>query len=75
MMMEVTVKLFATLREGRFVEESRQYPAAATVADAIADVGIREKVAIIFVNGRHARLDQELLEGDTLALFPAIGGG
>jgi sulfur carrier protein ThiS len=75
MMMEVTVKLFATLRDGRFIEESRQYLSAATVADAIADVGIREKVAIIFVNGRHARLDQELLEGDTLALFPAIGGG
>ena len=75
MSMEVTVKLFATLREGRFVEDARQYPSAATVADAIADVGIREKVAIIFVNGRHAPPDQELREGDTLALFPAIGGG
>jgi sulfur carrier protein ThiS len=73
--MEVKVKLFAALREGRFVEELRQYPAAATVADAIADVGIREKVAIIFVNGRHAPPDQELRDGDTLSLFPAIGGG
>jgi molybdopterin synthase sulfur carrier subunit len=73
--MEVRVKLFATLRENRFVEETRQYPPAATVSDAIADVGIREKVAIIFVNGRHAPPDQELREGDMLALFPAIGGG
>lgn len=30
---------------------------------------------IIFVNGRHSRLDGILNEGDRLALFPPIAGG
>jgi molybdopterin converting factor small subunit len=40
------------------------------------DIGIPEKeVRLIFVNGRHASLEDRLAEGDTLALFPPVGGG
>ena len=42
----------------------------------IRDIGIPEKeVKLIFVNGRHASLEDQLADGDTLALFPPIGGG
>jgi len=75
MRMRVTVKLFATFREGRFVEETREYAPAATVADAVSDLALEGKVAIIFLNNRHARPDQPLSDGDTLALFPPVGGG
>ena len=73
--MRVKVKLFASFREGRFVEEDREYAPAATVSDVVSDLAIEGKVAIIFLNGRHARPDQPLSDGDTLALFPPIGGG
>ena len=33
------------------------------------------ELGIIMVNSRHARLDRELSDGDTLALFPLLGGG
>jgi molybdopterin converting factor small subunit len=73
--MQVKVELFASFREGRFVKEDREYAPAATVADVVSDLAIEGKVAIIFLNGRHARPDQPLSDGDTLALFPPIGGG
>jgi len=75
MRMRVTVKLFATFREGRFVEEVREYAPAATVADVVSDLALEEKVAIIFLNNRHAGRDEPLSDGDTLALFPPVGGG
>ena len=73
--MRVKVKLFASFREGRFVEEDREYAPAASVSDVVSDLGIEGKVAIIFLNGRHAGSDQPLSDGDTLALFPPVGGG
>lgn len=75
-MMHINVKLFATLRQGRFDVEEREVAPGATVGDVIREVGIPEKdVKLIFINGRHALPDTELAEGDTLALFPPIGGG
>ena len=74
--MHVTVKLFATLRQGRFNEEEREYPVGTTIGYIIQALGISEKeAALIFVNGRHAKTDDELHDGDTLAIFPPIGGG
>jgi molybdopterin converting factor small subunit len=29
----------------------------------------------MMVNNRHVKLDRVLIEGDTLALFPLLGGG
>ena len=34
-----------------------------------------EEVGVILINGRHASLDQTVAEGDTLSLFPLVGGG
>jgi len=34
-----------------------------------------EAPKIFFVNGRHAKQDQQLQEGDRVAVFPPIAGG
>lgn len=74
--MNVTVKLFANFREGRFKIEQRDYPQGVTCREIIADVGIGEQeIGIILINGRHASLDAPLQETDTLSLFPLVGGG
>jgi molybdopterin converting factor small subunit len=74
--MNVTVRLFATLRDGRFEEEERQYGPEATVGQILDDLNIPEsEVKIVFVNNRHARVDRELEDGDVVGIFPPIGGG
>lgn len=74
--MNITVKLFATFRVGRFSIESRDYPDGTTVADVARDLNLAEKeLGIMLVNSRHVKLDHRLVEGDTLALFPLVGGG
>jgi len=74
--MHITVKLFATLRQGRFDREILDCPGSPKVMDIVTRLAIPEKqAAIIFINSRHGGLDTELHEGDTLALFPPVGGG
>lgn len=74
--MKLTLKLFATFREGRFKIEERQYPEGVNVRDIIEELGIDAcECGILMVNGRHAALEQELCEGDSLSLFPKVGGG
>ena len=74
--MQITVKLFATFRAGRFAEETRNYPAGTMITDITRELGITEKeIGMIMLNNRHAEPDQELDDGDSLALFPLVGGG
>ncbi len=47
-----------------------------TVADIVRRLSISEKeAALIFVNNRHADLSTSLADGDTLSIFPPVGGG
>ncbi|WP_312832141.1 MoaD/ThiS family protein [Sedimentibacter saalensis] len=74
--MEVNVKLFATLRDGRFKEEKTNINENTQVSDVISKYNIpKEEVKICLVNGRDADLNQTLKNGDTLSLFPPVGGG
>ena len=74
--MKVKIKLFATLREGLFEEEVRQYNPETNVGQILDDLNIPEgEVKVVFVNNRHAGIDRELRDGDVLAIFPPIGGG
>ena len=74
--MNVTVKLFANFRVDRFKVEQRNYQQAIPCREVIADVGIGvQEIGIILINGRHAALDTRLEDGDTLSLFPLVGGG
>lgn len=72
----VTIKLFAMLREGRFDARTEVFPAGVTAGDIIKRLGIPEReVTLIFINNRHGQIDTKLADGDTIALFPPVGGG
>jgi len=74
--MKVTVKLFASFRTGRFEMETVDYPAGTTVADVADSLKLpQSELGIMLVNSRHVKLERVLVEGDTLALFPLLGGG
>jgi molybdopterin converting factor small subunit len=74
--MKILVKLFATLRQGRFTTEDRDYPPGTTVRTIVTELGIPEQqLGIILVNSRHVNLERSLAEGDVLAIFPLVGGG
>jgi len=74
--MRVLVKLFANFRAERFKEEFREYPSAITVGEIVSELGIpAPEVGIIFINGRNALLKSSLADGDTLSIFPLVGGG
>ncbi len=72
----VTVKLFATFRDGRFKVEERDLPEGSRVLDVLQSLNITpEEVAICLVNGRDVNEQHVIKNGDTIALFPPVGGG
>ena len=74
--MNITVKLFASFRAGRFDIETRDYPAGTTVADVADSLNLPQTdLGIMMINNRHVKLDRLIDEGDILALFPLLGGG
>jgi molybdopterin converting factor small subunit len=74
--MKVTLKLFASFRTGRFDIETVDYPPGTTVADVADSLQLpRNELGIMMINNRHVKLDHLLTDGDTLALFPLLGGG
>lgn len=74
--MNITVKLFASFRAGRFDIETRDYPEGTTVADVADSLNLpQSELGIMMINNRHVKLDRPLAEGDILALFPLLGGG
>ncbi|MFP4557605.1 MAG: MoaD/ThiS family protein [Bacteroidales bacterium] len=74
--MQIKVKLFATLREGREREQTMELPNDTTPSVIIEKLNIPlEDIAILFINGRDAMFDQKLNDGDTLSIFPPVGGG
>lgn len=74
--MRVTVKLYSSLRQGRFQEEPMDYTMRVTVAQAAVQLGIKvDDLGMVLINGQAVTLDHKLQEGDILSLFPLIGGG
>ena len=74
--MQVTVKLFAHFRNNRFNNEIKPIAPDTTVGAIVNGLAIpEEEVGVIPINGRHASLDQTVADGDTLSLFPLVGGG
>jgi molybdopterin converting factor small subunit len=73
--MKVKVKLFATLRNGRgkILDMDEQEGTIIKVADKLEIP--EEEIAILLLNGRDAKLSDELTEGDTISIFPPVGGG
>jgi len=73
--MRIMVKLFATFRKGRFDAEIREVPPGTTVSTVIDELRLPGSVGIIFVNSQHADPTRQLSDGDTLSIFPLVGGG
>lgn len=74
--MKIRVKLFATLRNGRFDISEMELDEGSRISRLIKILGIDKKdAAIIFINGVHAELNTVIKEGDDVAIFPPIGGG
>lgn len=74
--MKITVKLFATFRDGRQKVIDMNLPETATPQSIIDILGIHQAdVAILLVNGRDGSFDKLLDENDTVSLFPPVGGG
>lgn len=74
--MDVEVRLFATLRQGRFDRRTQPVADGCRLGDVLRELTLDPPdVAIKLVNGREAELDHALQPGDVVALFPAVGGG
>ncbi len=74
--MSIKVRLFATLRHGRgkeLIVDLETNPTPKKVIDGL-DIPV-EDVAILLVNGRDGTLTQLLMDGDTVSIFPPVGGG
>lgn len=76
--MEVTIRLFAMLRERAGAGEvTVELPPGARVADAVDALGeVAEGLPLVMaVNREYAPEDQMLAAGDELALIPPVSGG
>ena len=88
--MNIQVKLFATLAQSlsgpvlaRYPEAVRaahpfglEMPEGSRLADLVAHLALPDaEIKVIFVNGRAQALDYRLQAGDTVGIFPPVGGG
>lgn len=74
--MHITIKLFATFREGRFKVEEWELPEGTKAEEILRRLNIKSgEVAILLINGRDAAPDKTLNPGDIISLFPPVGGG
>ena len=72
----IEVRLFTTLREGRGKIQMLNAADFATAGDIIRRLEIPlEEVAILLINGFHKKPENEVKDGDIVALFPPVGGG
>jgi molybdopterin converting factor small subunit len=80
--MNIEVRLFAQLRKYLPRDSSQgstriDMPDGATIADALAELGIPASAAhMTLVDGSHeANVRQRLKDGCTLSVFPPLAGG
>jgi molybdopterin synthase sulfur carrier subunit len=75
-MATIKVELFASFRKGRFNEKDWDYVKGITVSHILEKLNINSKdVGVLLVNSRHRETYYQLKAGDTLSIFPVIGGG
>jgi molybdopterin synthase sulfur carrier subunit len=74
--MLVKVKLFANFRKGRFRENDMELEEGCTVGQIVDQLKIpRKELGVVFLNGLATTLESVLQAGDTLSIFPMVGGG
>lgn len=77
---KIEVRLFATLTAylpgGEGNAANMELPDGATLGDLVQMLAIPDDLPrVTLVNGRNAELDQRLLSGDVVTLFPPLAGG
>ncbi len=79
--MNIEINLFASLSRYKpentgghsWVEVCRD---GTTILDFLHQLNVpEEKVKLIFLNGKHAKRQSVLHDGDRLGVFPPVGGG
>ena len=74
--MNVTIRLFAALRQFGPDEQAAAFPDGTTIDDVVRALHIPGTIRLLrIVNGEHRPVDYVLKDGDELALFPPIAGG
>lgn len=74
--MKITIKLFASLQQGRFDVKIFEIHKKMKADDIRKMLKIPKKEKLILlINGRHADLHNAIKDGDTISLFPLLGGG
>lgn len=74
--MKLTVKLFATFREGREKIQILDLPEETTPIAILSILGIEpSEVAILLINGRDGEFNGKLVDNDIISIFPPVGGG
>ena len=74
--MQIEVRLFATLQQGRFRRKKLELPEGSTVADICRELAMEpHEVAIRAIDGTAVERDHPLQPGNAVSLFPPIGGG
>jgi MoaE-MoaD fusion protein len=82
MPMQVSARLFATLREAAASRTELELPAGASIADAWVELATRwpalaphREWVRAARNGAYATFDTELADGDVVAFLPPVSGG
>ena len=74
--MRVQVRLFATLRQGRFSRQWIEFAEGDLIADILRPLSIAEEdIGILLCDGRNATLNTALKTDAIISIFPALGGG
>jgi len=74
--MDIEIRLFATLRNGRDKKVFIPFVEGITAKAIIDKLEILEEdVAILLINGRDGDLNTQLKSEDYLSIFPPVGGG
>ena len=74
--MRVVIKLFASLRVGRFKTQEWDLPEGTTVLEVLQLLKLQlHEVSIVRVNGKAASDNYVLQDSDQVALFPPMRGG
>ena len=74
--MQIKIRLIGAFRIDRFKEQDVEYKAGTFIKEIVQQLDISERaLGTVLINGRHARIDDTLKDGDTVALLPILGGG
>jgi sulfur carrier protein ThiS len=75
---KISIFLYATLRKRRsgLVNRGPVTTKATTVGELLDEIRIpKDEAAIVFVNDNRATLESCVEDGDTVRIFPVLGGG